>query len=279
MNRRPIQVLLAATAAALAVAAASGAAALGRSRGGPVAVRAASIPPRAALGGLVCHHALDPRNRSLASTALIRPVPGTTKEAVNFRLMRRTRGGTPESVPGAGLGTWLTKSFGQQPIGLWRVIHTVADLSAPASYRFAVSFRWIGSSGQILAHATRDSRSCHQPELRPDLEVLAVTVSSDAANAAEDYYTAQIKDAGATGAGPFRVQLSDQGQTAHRRVNHIDPHQTLSVQLAGPVCSSADPPKMTADPGHRVDVYTRRQASLIAACPPSTSPSGSTAAG
>jgi hypothetical protein len=278
MNRRPIQVLLAATAAVLAVAAVSGAAAFARSRGAGTA-RAASTQPLAALTDLTCHHALDPRNRSVSSTALIRPVAGTAKEAVNFHLIRRTRGGTPESVSGPGLGGWLTKSFAGQPVDLWRVIHTVADLSAPASYRFSVSFRWIGSSGQILARATRASRSCHQPELRPNLEVVKITVGSDLANAAEDYYTAQIRDAGATGAGPFRVELSDQGQVDRHRVAHIDPHQTLSVRLAGPACSSTDPPTVTADPAHRVDVYSRAQASLTATCPAPTSPSGSTAGG
>lgn len=278
MSRRPIQVLLAASAVAVALAALGGAAALARSRAGARA-QAASFQPRAALGKLVCHHALDPRDRSVSSTALIRPVAGAVKEAVKFRLLRRAPDGTVENVEGSGLGTWLTKSFGQQPVELWRVIHTVANLSAPAGYRFAVSFRWIGSSGQVLARATHYSRSCHQPELRPNLKVVGITVTSDTANAADDYYLAQIKDAGATGAGPFRVQLSDQGQISHRRVTHISPHQTLSVRLAGPICNSSAPPTVTADPGHKVDVYSRSQASLTATCPAPTSPSGSTASG
>jgi hypothetical protein len=278
MNRRPIQVLVVVTAVALAVAAMGGAVAGAHSR---VRARAADAtsPPRAALSDLVCHHALNPSNRSVSATAVMRPVPGTAKLAVKFRLVRRTAGSAPSDVTGPGLGTWLTKQFGKRPGDVWRVIHTVSDLSAPAGYRFAVSFRWISSSGQILARATRFSRICHQPELRPDLEVLSITVAGDPANAQDDYYRALIKDAGATGAGPFQVQLSDQGTVANHRVAHIYPHQTLAVRLAGPVCSSSDPPTVTVDPAHRIDVYSRSQASLSANCPAPASASGTTATG
>lgn len=276
MNRRAIQILVAAAALALAVVVTGGAVA-----GAHAWARAAGAgsQPRAALSDRVCHHALDPADRFVSATSVMRPVPGTDKLAVKFRLVKRTAGSPPSYVVGPGLGTWLRKAFGQRPTDVWRVIHTVSDLSAPAGYRFAVSFRWIGASGQILAQATRYSKLCHQPELRPDLEVLSITVASDPANAQDDYYQAQIKDAGVTGAGPFQVQLSDQGILADRRVAHIKPHQTLAVRLAGPVCSSSDPPTVTVDPSHQVDVYSRSQASLSAVCPATTSPSGSSAAG
>ncbi len=270
---------MAATAAACAVAAvvwgAGVAAAATRA-----SAASASLP--ASLGDLVCHHALAPARRRVAATAFVHPITGSSKVAVRFRLLRRIPPGqTFTAVHGTGLNTWLTKSLAGTSDS-WRVIHTVSDLYAPAAYRFAVGFRWIGSGGQILAHTVRSGRSsgriCHQPELRPDLEVLAIDVLPDSSNAQDDVYRAQIHDAGATGAGPFQVQLADQGTTHTRRVIHIRAHRSLWVRLVGPLCASTQPPVVTVDPHDRVDVYSRSEASLTATCPPPSGTTGSASA-
>ncbi|HWD85841.1 MAG TPA: hypothetical protein VG321_08825 [Solirubrobacteraceae bacterium] len=273
MNRRPIQVLAAATAVLCAVAAVVGGAGAAAARTRAVAA-SSSLP--ASLGDLVCHRALAPAKRRVAATAFVHPITGSSKVAVRFRLLRRIAPGeTFTAVHGSGLNTWLTKSLGATSDS-WRVIHTVSDLYAPAAYRFAVGFRWIGSGGQILAHTVRFGRICHQPELRPDLEVVAIDVQPDSANAQDNVYRAQIHDAGATGAGPFQVQLSDQGTVHTRRVIHIRAHRSLWVRLAGPLCDSSQPPVVTVDPKDRVDVYSRSQASLTATCPPPSSTTSTT---
>ena len=46
---------------------------------------------------------------------------------------------------------------------------TTVGLPAPATYRFRVTFRWMGSSGQQLLSAVQTSSTCYQPELRADL--------------------------------------------------------------------------------------------------------------
>jgi hypothetical protein len=186
-------------------------------------------------------------------------------------------GGTFTPVHGSGLNTWVSKSLAGTADS-WRLIHTVSDLSAPAAYRFSVGFRWVGTSGQILAHTVRSGPTCHQPELRPDLEVLRISVLADPADAQDDVYRAEIRDAGATGAGPFQVQLSDQGTVQNRRVDHIGAHRSIWVRLTGPTCSSSEPPAVTVDPHDRIDVYSRSQATLTATCPAAGSGAGSAAA-
>jgi hypothetical protein len=263
MKRRPIQMLLAALAVAVPTA----------------AVASATVPPRASLARFECVHALDPTGRSVSATSVMRPVPGTRRAAVRFRLLKRDRGAaTFQPVTGPGLGTWISKSFGQLPGDVWRVIHPVSDLAAPAAYRFAVSFRWIGSGGRVLARALRWSHVCRQPELRPDLEVLSISVQPDPVNAQAYDYGVRIRNAGVTGAGPFRVQLDDQGVLVHRRVWHLDGRTTRFVKLVGPTCQAAHPPTVTVDPGHRVDVWTRARATLTAVCPAAPA-SGSSASG
>lgn len=230
---------------------------------------AASLLP-ASLANPVCHHALNPVNRSVAATAVVRPVTGASKVAIDFRLLRRTPGTSFALVHASGLNTWVTKSLARTS-DTWRLIHTVSDLSAPAAYRFSVKFRWMGSSGQIIDRTVRSGRICHQPELRPDLQVLKIDVAPDSANAQDDVYRAEIHDAGATGAGPFQVQLSDQGTVTTHRILHIRRHSSLWVPLVGPLCNSANPPVVTVDPHERIDVYSRSQASLTATCPAASS--------
>ena len=272
MTTRPVQLL---AAASVAVAGIVGLSALPEAASATVrsrpATSASSAPSRASLTDLVCQHALAPANRSFSDTAVIRTVPGTSREAVRFRLLRRPAKTTDwTAVHGPGLGTWLSKDFGHHPGDVWRVIHTVSDLSAPAAYRFLVSFRWIGSKGATLARSSRVSHNCFQPELRPDLEVRSIAVLSDSAQPSEDIYRARILDAGRTGAGPFQVQLSDQGQVVNRRVARIRPRQTLAVKLVGPACDSSEPPTVTVDPDHEVDVSSRAHATLSATCPAAT---------
>ncbi|MDQ6605509.1 MAG: hypothetical protein M3Z06_03065, partial [Actinomycetota bacterium] len=133
---------------------------------------ASAAPPRAQLRNLICRKALDPRARAVSITAVMRPVPGTQKLELRFELSSRTAGvGVFRQLSGTGLGTWITPTeptLGRRAGDVWRVHHPVADLSAPAAYRFRVDFRWLGAHGKVLSSATKTSGTCLQPELRPD---------------------------------------------------------------------------------------------------------------
>jgi hypothetical protein len=96
----------------------------------------------------------------------MRPVTGTAKMQMRFDLMRRNKpGGTFHLVRGRLLGSWVTPqnpSLGERPGDMWIVNHPVVDLPAPATYRFRVSFRWLGSSGQQLSADVQSSSNCFQ---------------------------------------------------------------------------------------------------------------------
>lgn len=236
-----------------------------------VAVAAGPEPSRAVLSHVVCQRALDPPARAVSVIASMRPVPGTERMAVNFHLLERAPGShTYERLMGAGLNTWIEKDFGSQPGDLWRVVHPVADLAAPAVYRFVVAFRWSGAGGKVLARTTRISRRCRQPELRPDLVVNSVRVATDPQRPGSNLYYAQIGNTGATGAGPFLVRLSDAGTVRDVSVQHLGAHSEKTVAIAGPACSPSDPPTITVDPSEEVDVSSRSQSMMTVACPGST---------
>jgi hypothetical protein len=231
-----------------------------------------AAPPRTHLSRVTCHHALDPAARYVSLTAVMRPLPATQRLAVRFRLLERAAGASSyTSVPAAGLGRWLfpkdPSTLGQRPGDVWKVVKPIADLAAPATYRFAVDFRWLAADGHALGTVTRLSRRCFQPELRPDLVVRSIEVSADPSRSGFDDYLVEVDNTGATAAGSFTVEFSGGGAVRDQTVDRLDAHSSRRLRFVGPVCRPGAPPTVTADPQHQVDVYTRAQATMVAACP------------
>lgn len=245
----------------------------------------ATTPARAQLTLFNCVHALDPANRAVSVQAVMRPLTGTKKLAVKFQLLERTPGAVaPQTVVRAGdLGVWVTPSnptLGQLPGDVWRLNKTALNLDAPASYQFKVVFRWSGAHGKVLGTAVRQTPSCKQRELRPDLAVQSITVSPIADHPEKNLYTATIANLGATGAGPFEVLFTpgDSSAATTKTIQFLSSHQTRQLSFVGPACNLASPPTVTADAADQVDDYNRSNNELAATCPSSTSgPSPSSA--
>ncbi len=242
--------------------------------GGSVA--SAAAPPRADLTQFACQKALDPANRSVSVQAVMRPLTGTRKLAVKFDLLERT----PTSVAATalhaeGLGVWITPTdptLGQLPGDVWRLNKSVLNLDAPATYQFRVTYRWTGPRGKVLGTASKFSRTCRQRELRPDLLVESITVSSVTGHPEKDLYTAVIANQGATGAGPFEVLFApgDTSMPITRTVAFLASGATQQMQFVGPVCDAASPPTVTVDATSEVDDFNRANNVMAAVCPVAT---------
>jgi hypothetical protein len=131
------------------------------------AAAAVSAPPRDQLVGFVCRRAANQLNRAIAVTAVMRPVAGTQRMAMMFRLQRRTPASRSFSnVNGGDLGRWRyptnPPTLGQRPDDVWRVNKEVVNLAGPARYRLVVTFRWLGMGGVRLAQAVLPSQLCYQ---------------------------------------------------------------------------------------------------------------------
>ncbi len=161
------------------------------------AASAAGDLPRADLRGFVCHNALDPADRSMSVTAVMRPVAGTQKLQLKFDLLVSEHGGAgDEDLAGGNLGVWLTpKNPTLGPAARRRLeLHQVVvragragGVPVPGLVPLA------GPDGKVLGTAQRSARRCSQRELRPDLMV----VEPDRRHAgpghpSQDTYTAVI---------------------------------------------------------------------------------------
>jgi hypothetical protein len=130
-----------------------------------IGAASAAEPTRAALDAFTCRQAPSALNRWISVTAVMRPVTGTERMALKFRLQRKPPGGSYVDVGGGDLGKWRTPAdptLGQHPADVWKKTKEVVNLPAPDLYRFRVGFRWIGADGQILSSTTLISRTCEQ---------------------------------------------------------------------------------------------------------------------
>ncbi len=236
----------------------------------------AGVAPRAQLAGFACHSALNPIGRTVAVTSVMRPVPGTRTLSVRFSLLERIPGAALRSVPDSGdLGRWLTPAdptLGRRSADVWKLAKTVYDVDAPARYRFAVDFRWLGAHDEILSTTTLRSPACGVRDLRPDLRVARVAVTPVAGRPDRDHYVAVIANSGATATGPFSVLFSSGsgaggGVMQTHAVPSLGPDASARVRFLGPVCDAADPPTVVADPDDRVEDADRSDNTLVVACP------------
>jgi hypothetical protein len=244
---------------------------------------ASATQPRSQLRNASCHNAVDPQNRSLAVTAVMRPVTGTQKLQLKFDLLSAVDGSSRQTIVRAGnLGRWLTpknSTLGQLADDVWSFRKSVFQPDAPATYRFRVSFRWLGAQGRVLGSAVRSTKSCRQRELRPDLAVSSITVEPVAGHPDQNLYVALISNSGGSAAGPFDVEFNPNDNSAPQtqtieRLKASSQHKAYSQQtltFKGPVCDPANPPQVIADSAAQInDDLNPNNNSMYAVCPGST---------
>jgi hypothetical protein len=208
----------------------------------------------------------------------MRPLTGTAKMQMKFDLLRQTKPQTRfMSVRGRGLGTWISPddpTLGQRPGDVWILTHPVVNLAAPATYKFRVTFKWIGAQGQTLGTATQPSPTCYQPELRADLLVRSLSVNpiTSGPAAGEWAYTAEVANRGLTGAGPVQVQFAD-GSSApmSATVAWVGPKSSASHRFVAPACTAGSTLTVTVDPTQSIDEYDYANNALTIACPAAAS--------
>ncbi|HET9104398.1 MAG TPA: CARDB domain-containing protein [Solirubrobacteraceae bacterium] len=232
------------------------------------------IPPRAQLTKYSCRRAIDPGQRAIAVTAVMRPLPGTRHMAIRFTLLRRAPGEATTEVRAGDLGQWTSPSDptrGQLPGDVWPLYKIVVPLAAPAVYQLQVAFRWTGRGGRTLGTTTRTTPACHQRELRPDLAVRAISVAAIPNRPRHDLYTAQIANTGNSASGPFAVLFApgDSSPAQTRNLASLAAHSQRSVSFVGPLCTSASAPTITADSALQVQDLDRSDNALTASCPAS----------
>jgi CARDB len=222
---------------------------------------AQTVPTRASLES--CHTGAAALDRFAVFTAQMGATSQSKRMLVRFDLLQRVPGDDYHRVQAPGLGVWRSSIPG---VDIFRYRKQVANLEAPGSYRAFVRFRWLDASGKVIAGATRRTRTCRQPDLRPDLSVGALTAQPAANDRAR--YTVLVRNEGRTPTSAFTVGfvVGDQTQPT-QSVQSLVPGETRVLSFAGPRCNRANPVRVTVDPDLAVDEADETNNSRTVVCP------------
>jgi hypothetical protein len=99
--------------------------------------------------------------RSATFAGEMTAIPGTAKMAVRIDVEERIPGELEyHTVSAAGLGVWRAAD---PKVKVYKYLKQVTNLSAPASYRGYVRFRWLNAKGHVIKRAERLTTRCLQP--------------------------------------------------------------------------------------------------------------------
>jgi len=103
--------------------------------------------------------------RSATFAAQMVGTAATQRMAMKIQLEERLRGEAEYHLVAApGLGAWKPSEPG---VKIYKYVKQVTNLAAPAVYRAAVKFRWVGDKGKVIKRAELRSSRCFQQELTP----------------------------------------------------------------------------------------------------------------
>jgi CARDB protein len=194
-------------------------------------------------------------------------VAGTKRMWMRFELFVRIPPATAFSaVKAPKLGVWQKSVPGRASSG-FVFTQRVQGLTAPASFRAQVRFRWYGKSGRLLRSATRTSAICKQPDQRPDLRAGAL----DAARGPlldQATYTLDVRNDGHTAATAFDVVLTVAGdEQPPQRVAGLAPAGTATVTFVAPRCAPGSTLRFELDAEDAVEESSEADDVVERACP------------
>ena len=122
-----------------------------------------------------CVTAAVQEQRAVAFSAEMTAVPGTARMAMRIDLEERTPDEMEfHTVSSPGLGVWRSSDA---KVKVYKYLRQVTNLSAPASYRGFVRFRWLNAKGHVMKRAERVTSRCLQPGQAEEGEPPALTGS------------------------------------------------------------------------------------------------------
>ena len=229
---------------------------------------ALAAPARAANSGvrlLSCESALDQEAREATFEARMRVRKGTRKMQMRFTLQTRSQEHPQWRRLGApGFGKWLTSDTG---VGRYVYTKRLVSLTAPASYRTLVRFRWLDADGDRIASTRATSAVCRQRDLRPNLKPLGIE-ARPGADTSHVRYVVPVVNRGRSPAGPFDVVVAVDGTTLPpAQTPELAPGERALVEVVGPPCTPGQPLTADVDPTGAVDERRDDDNLLSVPCP------------
>jgi hypothetical protein len=196
-----------------------------------------------------------PRERAAEFEARMDQVPGAARMKLRFTLESRRPGKPWRKVAAPELGGWRTAD---PQTTRYISSRRVTALVGPASYRTVVRFRWLDADGDVVASSRARSRSCWQPDHRPNLRLRALSVEAGST------YVVLVANTGRSETGTFDLEITG---LPSQVVDTIAPGGEALIEVEGPPCQSGATVTATADPLDLIDERSERDNALTRLCP------------
>jgi hypothetical protein len=211
-----------------------------------------------------CQTGFDPVSRLAAFTASMPAADDTARMAIRFDLQQRTAdGGVWQRVAAPSFGRWERSRPGVAGFVYTKDVH---GLTAPGEYRAIVRFRWWSADGKIR-NARKVTRSCRQPDPRPNVLAGRLTAAPTSAAGVASYRVV-LRNGGRSAAGPFAVVLLQDGaEVARTTVAGLAPGGLTTVELLAPACPAGTVLELHVDADDAVDEAGEEDSVVRPACP------------
>jgi hypothetical protein len=188
--------------------------------------------------------------RTATFTARMPAAAGTARMWMRFDLLQRTPNQTEFArVRLPAWGVWERSEPGRTAFIFTKKVRA---LRAPGSYRARVSFRWYDAAGRIQRRAQRLTRTCRQPDPRPDVSAGALTLAPGLGPETATYLLTVTND-GRGAAGPFDVVLTAGGVPQPAvRVDGLASRESRVLGVPGPRCAPGETLRFVLDAGGEV---------------------------
>jgi CARDB len=216
----------------------------------------APVSSAAAATASVTLTACQPRDRAAEFEARMEKVAGSARMKLRFALEARKRGKPWRRMAAPELGGWRTAD---PDTTRFIVTRRVTELVGPNYYRTVVRFRWLDADGDVVAATRARSRACWQPDHRPNLKLLGLSVEDGT------HYVVRIANDGRSASGAFDLEIS--GLPLLNLADGLEPGEERFVAAEGPACAPTTPVTAKADPSDEVDERNEGDNALTVRCP------------
>ena len=215
------------------------------------------VPASAAAAGpaSVTLTACTPKERSAAFEARMEQIAGAERMKLRYTLEARKPGRVWHRVAAPELGGWRSAAADTTRFISER---NLTKLVGPSFYRAVVRFRWIDEDGRTVARAKARSRSCWQPDHRPNVKLRELSFEGSGS------YVVLLANTGRSPTGAFDLQVTGLQPIV---VAELAPGEERLIEAAGPECAPGTVVTATADPLDLIDERNERDNAVSRRCP------------
>ena len=180
------------------------------------------MPASASAAASVTLTGCTPKERTAAFEARMDQISGAVRMKLRYSLEARKPGRLWRRVAAPELGGWRTAATETTRFISER---RVTQLVGPSSYRALVRFRWFDEDGHVVARAKARSRSCWQPDHRPNLKLRELSFEG------EGSYVALVANTGRSPTGAFELAITGLAPLVN---DELLPGEERLIEAAGP---------------------------------------------